>query len=133
MSQTINEKPGVVGWTKLAFLAIAGFFFLLGLMGVLLPGLPATPFLLLTSYFLGRSSPRLNASLLRSRLFGPILTDWQVHGGVRRDVKIKAIVFVAMAVGVTVHLSSYSLMPTLIVILFAAVGITVIAKLPRAN
>ena len=80
-----------------------------------------------------RSSPRLNAALLRSRLFGPILTDWQVHGGVRLDVKVKAIVVVAIAVVLTVFLSGYSLLPTLTVILLAAIGIKVILRLPSAS
>ncbi len=128
-----SKKPPVHGWKKLVLLSFAGVFFGLGVLGAFLPGLPATPFLLLTSYFLVRSSPRLNAALLRSRLFGRILIDWQVHGGVRPDVKVKAIVAVVIAVMLTIFLSGYSLLPTLTVILLAAIGITVILRLPSAR
>ena len=128
-----SKKPLVHDWKKLVFLSFAGVFFALGVLGAFLPVLPATPFLLLTSYFLVRSSPRLNAALLRSRLFGPILIDWQVHGGVRPDVKVKAIVVVTIAVMLTIFLSGYSLLPTLTVILLAGVGITVILRLPSAR
>ena len=128
-----TKKPLAHGWKKLVLLSFAGVFFGLGVLGAFLPGLPATPFLLLTSHFLVRSSPRLNAALLRSRLFGPILIDWQVHGGVRLDVKVKAIVVAAIAVMLTIFLSGYSLLPTLTVILLAAIGITVILRLPSAR
>ena len=128
-----TKKPLAHGWKKLVLLSFAGVFFGLGVLGAFLPGLPATPFLLLTSHFLVRSSPRLNAALLRSRLFGPILIDWQVRGGVRLDVKVKAIVVAAIAVMLTIFLSGYSLLPTLTVILLAAVGITVILRLPSAR
>lgn len=133
MSQIQVNKSTVSGIKRLAFLAVAGFFFLLGALGAVLPGLPATPFLLLTSYFLIRSSPNLNAVLLRSRCFGPILTDWQVRGGVRRDVKIKSIVFVVIAVALTIYLSSYSLVPTLTLIVLATIGVAVILRLPLSR
>ena len=120
-------------WQKFIFLACGGFFFLLGVLGAVLPGLPATPFLLLTSYFLVRSSPRLNAALLKSRFFGPILVDWQEHGGMRADVKLQAIVFVALAVGATIYFANLTLVPALAIVGLAMVGVTVIARLPTAR
>lgn len=120
-------------WKKILCMLAAGVFFVVGVLGAILPGLPATPFLLLTSFFLVRSSPRLNAVLLRSRVFGPILVDWQIHGGVRRSVRIKAIVAVAVAVALTIWLSGYSLAATIAVLALASIGITVILKLPAAR
>lgn len=110
----------------------AGLCFVLGVLGALLPVLPATPFLLLTSYLLLKSSPRLNDRLLKSRLFGPILTDWQVHGGIRKGVRVKAIACVVLAVILTVTLTQRALLPKLIVALLAAIGIYVIVRLPAA-
>lgn len=116
------------GWRKLKFLGLAAIFFTLGVLGVLLPGLPVTPFLLLTSYFLFRSSPRLNAKLLRSRLFGPILIDWQIHGGVRAHVRFKSILVVVIAVTLTVLLAGFSRWLTVAVVSLAMVGIAVILR-----
>ena len=76
-SETPTEPPQVHGVRKAAYLGLAAFFFGLGATGAILPGLPTTPFLLLTSYFLLRASPKLNERLLNSRMFGSILTDWQ--------------------------------------------------------
>jgi uncharacterized membrane protein YbaN (DUF454 family) len=86
-------------------MALAGLFFVLGALGAVLPVLPTTPFLLLTSYFLARSSPRLNRWLLASRFFGPILRDWQQLGGVRPDVKVKAVMIVLLAVSLSLWLT----------------------------
>ena len=132
-----TERPSgslvVGGWKKRLYVTLAGGCFLLGMLGALLPGLPTTPFLLLTSFFLIRSSPRLNDALLRSRLFGPILADWQLRGGVRRNVKVKAVVVVVAAVAITIYLTGRSLVPGLAVILLASVGIAVILRLPSAR
>lgn len=135
-SSASDPGAGGVSFSRLrrgVFLSCAGFFFVLGALGAFLPGLPATPFLLLTSYFLVRTSPRLNERLLRSRMFGPILVDWQVHGGVRRDVKLKAIAFVAVAVALTIWLTGAALYTSLAVVALAFVGIGVILWLPRAR
>ena len=127
----LRATAGVVrGWKRWAFLCFGGIFFVLGMLGAFLPGIPATPFLLLTSYFLVRSSPKLNSRLLRSRLFGPILIDWQEHGGVRRDIKIKAIVVVVIVVALTIFLTGYSWIATIVVISLAAAGVGVILRLP---
>jgi uncharacterized membrane protein YbaN (DUF454 family) len=131
--QTAAQERVVYGWRRLINMALAAVFFGLGLLGALLPGIPATPFLLLTSYFLVRSSPRLNARLLRSRLFGPILVDWQTHGGMRMHVRCKAIAAVVIAVAASIYLTGFSLSAALSVVLLATIGILVILRLPAAK
>jgi uncharacterized membrane protein YbaN (DUF454 family) len=128
-----ERQPAASGWRKLVLLPVASVCFALAILGVVLPGLPATPFLLITSYLLVRCSPRLNAALLRSRLFGPILADWQVHGGLRPHVKVKSIVLVIAMVALTICLSGYSLWLTLTVVSLATIGIVLIVRLPTAQ
>ncbi len=120
-------------WRRLTYLTLAGVFFVIGVLGALLPVLPATPFLLLASYFLSKSSPRLNRALLRSRLFGPILRDWQQLGGIRRSVRIKAVVAVVLAIAVTLFVSDLSTAAMLAVVILALVGIVVVLRLPSAT
>ena len=133
MNDPEHIPPVVQGWKRVGFLVAATVFFVLGVAGAVLPVLPATPFLLLTSYFLVRSSPRLNQRLLKSRWLGPILVDWQVRGGVRSHVKVKAVVIVTATIALTVFLSSYSPVTTAVVIALAAVGIFVIWRLPSVE
>ena len=131
--QTSSQTHLATGLKKFALFSLGAAFLLIGGLGAILPGLPATPFLLLASFFFVRSSPRLNAWLLRSRFFGPILVDWQVHGGVRADVRVKAIVVVIFAVALTIYVSGFSLLPALILISLAAIGVVVILSLPAAR
>ena len=125
-----QTTPMVTGWKRIAFLAGAGFFFVLGVIGAIFPVLPATPFLLLTSYFLLRASPALNKRLLRSKFFGPILMDWQERGGIRQHIKVKAIVVVCMAVATTIYFSMASPVIVTVVCIAALIGIAVIVRLP---
>ena len=60
------------------------------MLGVLLPGLPTTEFVLLAAWAASRSSPRLSAWLDNHRLFGPLLRDWRNGGVVSRRSKLLA-------------------------------------------
>ncbi len=122
----------VVRGKRIVHLSLAALFFVLGVLGALLPLLPATPFLLLTSYFLSKSSPRLNRALLRSRLLGRILSDWQKRGGIRRSVRIKAIAAVIVAVAATLAVSDLSARGMIAVVFLAQIGIVVVLRLPSA-
>ncbi|MGZ0165357.1 MAG: YbaN family protein [Planctomycetales bacterium] len=123
----------MTGPKRIVFMILAGLFFVLGALGAVLPVLPTTPFLLLTSYFLARSSPRLNSWLLASRFFGPILKDWQQLGGVRPDVKVKAIMIVLLAVSLSLWLTDLSSTLRWIVATIALIGIGVILRLPTPD
>ena len=135
MKSSHNEKPSKVvsGTKRVLYLVFAGLTFVLGFLGALLPVLPATPFLLLTSFFLVRSSPRLNGRLRRSRVFGPILTDWEDHGGVRRHVKIQAVIVVVASVFATIVLTDFAFWQNVAIGILAGIGVTVIVKLPEAE
>jgi len=61
---------------------------LLGALGVLLPLLPTTPFVLLAAFCFSRSSPRLHAYLLNHRLFGPLISEWEQYGVISLRIKL---------------------------------------------
>lgn len=71
-----------------ALLATAGVIALgLGLLGVVLPGLPTTPFVLLAAACFARASPRLHRWLTRHRFLGPMVRDWEAHRSLPLRVK----------------------------------------------
>lgn len=51
----------------------------LAVLGVLLPGLPTTPFVLLAAACFAKASPRLHRWLLNQRYLGPMVRDWEAH------------------------------------------------------
>jgi len=109
---------------------LAALFFALAVLGAFLPILPTTPFLLLTSWCLVRSSPRLHAALHRSALFGPLLADWERHRGVRAHVKAAAVGAIALAVGGGLWLGDLGTAGSVALVALAAVGLTVVLRLP---
>lgn len=115
--------------TKGLYIFLASLFLVLGLTGVFVPGLPTTPFLLLSSYFAARSSPRFHNFLLSSKLVGPILRDWDQHRGVRLRAKWQATFLVLIAIGL-VYFSSLHAVGQGIVAALAAIGLFVIWRLP---
>lgn len=102
----------------------------LAFLGTILPVLPTTPFLLLASICFVRSSPALNEWLLRSRLFGPFLRDWQRHHGVRLHVKLTAVFTIALVVAASIW-SGRVVGPLLYVLIgLAGIGLWVVLRLP---
>lgn len=74
------------------FLVLGLFFVGLGFVGVFLPVLPTTPFLILAVACFARSSERLEAWLLDHRHFGPTLRDWRERGAIPARAKLMALV-----------------------------------------
>ncbi|MFH6953096.1 YbaN family protein [Pseudoalteromonas sp. XMcav1-K] len=63
---------------------------LLGVLGVFLPLLPTTPFVLLSAFCFSKSSTRMHSWLLNHRIFGQLITDWEAHGVIRTKIKVIA-------------------------------------------
>ncbi|WP_371234690.1 YbaN family protein [Pseudomonas sp. QE6] len=71
-----------------------------GMVGLVVPGLPTTEFVLLAAWAAAKSSPRLAAWLANHRLFGPILHNWRNGRAVARRAKIGASVAMLAALAI---------------------------------
>jgi uncharacterized membrane protein YbaN (DUF454 family) len=121
------------GAKRLLYWLMAGVFFLLAMLGVALPGIPTTPFLLLMCYFLLRVSPAMHAKAMAWPLVGGPLRDWRDQGGVRRSVKHLAYGMVTLVVGSTLIFGQLSVMLKIIVASASIYGVSVVARLPIAR
>ena len=77
-------------WVGLGLLALG-----LGGVGVILPVIPTTPFVILAAFCFSRGAPRLGAWLENSRLWGPILLDWRENGAIAPRYKAIAVTMMA--------------------------------------
>jgi len=64
---------------KLFYLFLGFFFVVLAILGIFLPLLPTTPFLILAAMFFSKSSKRWHSWLINNRIFGPILSNWECY------------------------------------------------------
>lgn len=122
-----EETPRAVRW----LLWLAGTVSLgLGILGVVLPGLPTTPFVLLAAACYAKASPGLHGWLRGHRFFGPMVRDWEEHRSLRRRTKR----FAQVTMLVMVSLSAWGLRdrPVLlgVVLVAAVIGVWVVARIP---
>jgi uncharacterized membrane protein YbaN (DUF454 family) len=125
-----SEPAVATGLRRLDYLAIAGGSFTLTLVGLVVPGIPTVPFQLATSYYLARSSRRLNQRLSRSWFLGPILMDLEKSGGLRPINKLKLVGLVLAVGALTIVLVGPSLILVLIMASAASVSRYAITRIP---
>ncbi|MGH8077629.1 MAG: YbaN family protein [Lysobacter sp.] len=77
-------------WWLLAYVSLG-----LGVVGIVVPGLPTVPLVLLSAYAAARGSQRLHRKLLAHAQFGPMIRDWQAHHAVSRRAKVLALTMMA--------------------------------------
>lgn len=70
----------------------------LAIIGIVLPGLPTTPFALLSAFLFAKSSKKLHDWLLRNKVFGPRIKEYNKRKGVTRRGKIGIILFMSLMV-----------------------------------
>lgn len=110
----------VTGWLCVA----------LAFLGVLLPILPATPFLLVASYCFLRSSPQFARALREAPVFGALLEDWERHRALSPRVKGTALVVLGLGVTMTIVTSELSPAVLVLVAALATFGAIVVLRIP---
>jgi hypothetical protein len=76
---------------KYVYIFVGLIFVGLGFLGVFIPGIPTTPFILLSAWFFSRSSKYLEKWLIDHKTFGPFINDWREYGGIKRRAKILSV------------------------------------------
>lgn len=116
---------------KKAFLTLAGMLaLLLGIIGIVLPGLPTTPFVLLAAYCFAQASPKLHRWLKENRLFGKMICDWERDRSMTRKAKLLATTLMMCMVLISVW--QFASRPLLQIGIFALglVGSIVVWRIP---
>lgn len=74
----------------------------LGIVGIFVPLLPTTPFMLLAAACYARASRRFHERLLANRTFGPLIHQWHRYRSIPRRTKISAIVLMSLTLGASI-------------------------------
>ena len=98
---TITTERPAIGRVLLASLGVVCIA--LGVIGVFVPGLPTTEFVLAASFLFARSSPRLQHWLESNRLFGPTLMRFRETRGMPRKAKMLALTSMWMGICVSIY------------------------------
>lgn len=83
----------------------------LGIIGIFLPLLPTTPFLLLTAACYARGSERLHNWLLNNKLFGKYIRNYREGKGIPARSKVLALPLLWLTIGFSI----FYVIPILIV------------------
>jgi uncharacterized protein len=79
------------------FIILGTFFVGLAVVGIFLPLLPSTPFLLLAAACYARGSDRLYQWIMNHRTFGPIIRSWRANRSIPAGAKKTALAMIAAA------------------------------------
>ncbi len=73
---------------NILFLILGWICIILAVIGIFLPLLPTTPFLILAAFLFSKGSERLHSWLLNQKSFGPIIKNWEQNGAIAPRAKI---------------------------------------------
>lgn len=108
---------------KVFFFSLGLTFLGIGAVGIVLPLLPTTPFVIVSAFCFGKSSKKFERWLSNNRYFGSYIENYKSNKGVPLDVKLKSIVFlwVMLFISAFVFISNVYLQILLMVV---GVGVT---------
>ncbi|MCP4934014.1 MAG: DUF454 domain-containing protein [bacterium] len=95
------------------YLVLGILFFATGVIGVFLPVLPTTPFMLLALWAFSNSSQTLHDYIWNHKKYGPMVRAWKQHGSIPLKAKISAIAAMGLS---AVFVVLYSGAPNLAII-----------------
>lgn len=118
---------------RLLILALAWLMVAIGVVGVFLPVLPTTPFMILAAALFARSSPRFEQWLLDHPQYGQPLIDWRREGAISQKAKIASVSLMTLSYGIVLAFGPPQLWLKLVigVILFACGTFVLTRPAPR--
>lgn len=111
-------SPQMQSKAKKFLLKITGLAFVgLAIVGVILPILPTTPFLLVAAACFAKSSPRMQKKLLANKIFGPLINEWQQHRCIPSKAKRVALLTMIFSIVWSAYLLQNFMLTVLVFVL----------------
>lgn len=109
---------------RILFVSLGTFFIGLGLIGVFIPILPTTPFLLLSAALYARSSVKFYNWLIENKLFGRYIKNYRSGRGIPAHIKIFSVLLLWTTMILSIIFAT-ELMAVRIILIVVAVGVTI--------
>lgn len=123
--QNRSRHNAALRWpfAALAYLCIA-----LAVVGIVLPGLPTVPFLLVAAWAAARGSDRLSAWIDEHRHFGPLLRDWREQRAIPRRAKVTGVGLLVLSWGLIAWRTDPPWVTVVAGLLFTAVATFLVSR-----
>ncbi len=118
---------------KYLFITLGTICLGLGVIGVFVPVLPTTPFLLLSAAFYVRSSRRMYCWLLNHKLFGKFIRDFRESRSISLRNKFISISSMIIMIGLSVFVFVDELYTKIILVVLGIIGFTMILSFPTTK
>ena len=118
---------------KIIYLSLGWVCVGLAFIGIFIPGIPTTPFLIVALWAFAKSSKKFHKWLLNHKRFGPLLRNWESHKVVPLKAKILMVILQMTAV-LMIHYSlsnlliTFSLAPLLVIVAWYVISLP--SKIP---
>jgi len=98
----------------------------IGVIGIFIPILPTTPFLLLAAACYLRSSQKFHSWLMNNRLFGTYIRNYTEGRGIPIKVKLFTIVLLWVTIGISIWVAANLIVTTILLIIAAGVTLHIV-------
>lgn len=111
-------------WRKVLLISLGVFFIGLGTVGIFVPVLPTTPFILVAAALFARSSERFYKWLIGNKVFGRYIKDYREGKGVPLRVKTSAILILWITISLSI-IFGVDLLPVRILLVLVGIGVSI--------
>ena len=103
----MSSNPPRPTWFQRLLIGLAALLFAIGSLGVFLPLLPTTPFMLAAVALASHGSPRFARWIRAHRFAGPAIRNWEHERAISRKAKTLALIMIASSAAMVIWQIDY--------------------------
>jgi len=116
-------------WARWAFIAFGWLNVVIALIGIVIPGLPTTVFLIIAFWAFSNSSERFQTWIWNHPKFGPSIRDWHEYRVIPLRAKILAVSMMSLSFCyLTIFIAEDFILPMIMAIIMVPAGVYVVTR-----